>query len=59
MQCKECKFFFKADSLSPEGNVVGECKRFPRLSVLEDGEQKWRYPLQFESDLCGEFLRLS
>ncbi len=59
MECETCRFYKKAGELSPEKLIVGECKRFPRVFTLEDGELKWLYPLQFGTDCCGEYLKLS
>jgi hypothetical protein len=57
VNCGTCKFFYVAEEKSPEGLIVGECKRFPRVSVDMDDDSKWMYPLQFDQDICGEFLR--
>ena len=53
--CEVCLYFLEADYLSPDGFVVGTCRRFPRQFAAVGGVDRWLFPLHFEADYCGEF----
>jgi hypothetical protein len=52
--CEDCLHFSEADDLSPEGIVVGTCRRFPRQFAAVGGVDRWLFPLHFETDYCAE-----
>ena len=60
MLCEKCKYWINPQKSPTTDNMVGECHRFPRVSVIpfESDESKWLYPLQFDKDSCGEYKKI-
>jgi hypothetical protein len=58
MECGSCNYWKKSEALSPGGDIVGECRRFPRMPFLVNKitsiASEWVYPLQYSNDSCGE-----
>lgn len=52
--CVFCKYWDESGRHKPDG--FGECRRFPRRAVVEDGGRVYVLPITKEDDWCGGFV---